>query len=254
MGITPGSAEQRFPGFDVLGQAHTWDRVTSGVVLSRLGPVQPVDFFSFEEEPTARALVDRLLGQDDDPKIPVLEMIDRRLVERQGDGYRYEDMPEDWEAWRRSVAGLDADARATYGQPFWDVTATVQMQIIEAVRKLEGDWHGMPAARVFSLWLRYTCSAFYSHPWAFNEIGYGGPAYPRGYKNLGLNRRENWEVADRDATDPVPWAERTKDARRRHTGALAGGFSGEDTDESPTHDVGRPTSRGSEAPEDDDRA
>ena len=75
MGTTPGSAEQRFPGFDVLAQAHTWDSVTTGVVLSRLTPVQPVGFFSPEEEPTARALVDRLLGQEDDPKIPVLEMI-----------------------------------------------------------------------------------------------------------------------------------------------------------------------------------
>jgi hypothetical protein len=127
------------------------------------------------------------------------------------------------------------------------------MQIIEEVRKLEGNWHGMPASRVFSLWLRYACSAFYSHPWAFNEIGYGGPAYPRGYKNLGLDRRENWEVAERDAQDPVPWAERTEDARRQHTETLGGGFSGGDTDE-PTHDVGSPTSRGSEAPKDDDGA
>ena len=111
----------------------------------------------------------------------------------------------------------------------------------------------MPASRVFSLWLRYACSAFYSHPWAFNEIGYGGPAYPRGYKNLGLDRRENWEVAERDAQDPVPWAERSEAARRQHTETLGGGSSGGDTDET-THDVGRSTSRGSEAPKDDDRA
>jgi hypothetical protein len=253
MGTTPGAAEQRFPGFDVLAQAHTWDTVTTRVVLSRLGPVQPVGFFSPEEEPTARALVDRLLGQDDDPKIPVLEMIDLRLLERQGDGYRYEDLPEDGQAWRRSVAGLDADARAAYGQPFWDVTASAQMQIIEEVRKVEGDWHGMPASRVFSLWLRYACSAFYSHPWAFNEIGYGGPAYPRGYKNLGLDRRENWEVAERDAKDPVSWETRAEGARRRHAEFLAGGLSGEDNDES-THHVGRPAPRGSEAARDDDGA
>ena len=28
-------------------------------------------------------------------------------------------------------------------------------------------------------------AAFYSHPWAWNEIGYGGPAYPEGYMRLG---------------------------------------------------------------------
>ena len=28
---------------------------------------------------------------------------------------------------------------------------------------------------VWSLWTRYACTAFYSHPWAWNEIGFGGP-------------------------------------------------------------------------------
>jgi hypothetical protein len=223
MGTTPGSAEQHFPGFDVLHQAYTWDAVTTGVVLRRLGPVQPIRFFSPEEEPTARALLDRLLAQDDDPKIPVLEMIDIRLLKRQGDGYRYDNMPEDWEAWRRSIAALDADAQATLGMPFSEISTDEQMRIIEAVHALDGDWHGMSAPRLFSLWLRYACSAFYSHPWAFNEIGFGGPAYPRGYKNLGIDRRENWEVAERHAKDPVPWTKKAEGSRHRHADALVDG-------------------------------
>jgi len=77
-------------------------------------------------------------------------------------------------------------------------------------------WHHLPAARVWSLWMRYACAAFYSHPWAWNEIGFGGPAYPRGYANLGLDAREHWEVREVDARDPVPWAERVEAARRRH--------------------------------------
>ena len=39
-------------------------------------------------------------------------------------------------------------------------------------------------------------TAFYSHPWAWNEIGFPGPAYPRGYLNLGINAREHWERPD----------------------------------------------------------
>jgi hypothetical protein len=73
--------------------------------------------------------------------------------------------------------------------------------------------------------MRYACTAFYSHPWAWNEIGFGGPAYPRGYKNLGLDRREPWEVSERDAADPVPWAERAEASLRRHTDDLSGGGS-----------------------------
>ena len=58
-------------------------------------------------------------------------------------------------------------------------------------------WHGWSAAHVWSLWTRYACTAFYSHPWAWNEIGFPGPAYPRGYLNPGVDARERWEVADR---------------------------------------------------------
>ena len=69
--------------------------------------------------------------------------------------------------------------------------------------------------------MRYACGAFYSHPWAWNEIGFGGPAYPRGYKHLALDGREPWEVAERDAEDPVPWAERAEAAKKRHADRLS---------------------------------
>ncbi len=146
-------------------------------------------------------MLQRLLAQDSEPTIPVLEAVDQRLAEGIGDGYRYDNMPEDADVWRKSVAGLDADARALHGRPFWDLGVDEQESILESVRQSEGEWRGLPGVRTFSLWVRYACVAFYSHPWAWNEIGFGGPAYPRGYKNLGLDRREEWEVAD---TGPTP--------------------------------------------------
>ncbi|MGZ4229300.1 MAG: gluconate 2-dehydrogenase subunit 3 family protein, partial [Solirubrobacteraceae bacterium] len=42
-----------------------------------------------------------------------------------------------------------------------------------------------------------------SHPWAWNEIGFGGPAYPRGYARLGAGQRENWEGSAAFERDPV---------------------------------------------------
>ncbi len=51
---------------------------------------------------------------------------------------------------------------------------------------------------VWSLWTRYACTAFYSHPLAWNEIGFSGPAYPRGYKNAGVEA-EPFEVTRRPA-------------------------------------------------------
>ena len=66
------------------------------------------------------------------------------------------------------------------------------------------EWHGMNAPRVWSLWTRYACTALYSHPYAWSEMGFPGPAYPRGYKNAGVGKLEPFEVRDaRPAEDPV---------------------------------------------------
>jgi hypothetical protein len=219
---TPGAGGSRFPGFDVTDQAGAWDPVTTPVVLGRLTPA-PAVFFTSEEVETVQALVDRLLAQNEEPRVPVVELIDTRLVRRAGDGYRYEDMPEDPEAWRASIAGLEVDAVIRHGRRFADLERGRQLRLVEDVRTTAGRWHELPAKRVFSLWMRYACTAFYSHPWAWNEIGFGGPAYPRGYKNLGLDRREHWEVAEGDTGAPVPWATRAEASRRRHTDALAPG-------------------------------
>jgi hypothetical protein len=212
-GTTPGG-EVRFPGYDVLAQAPTWDPVTTGVVLRRLGPPPPRRFFTVDEEATARRLLDRLLGQDHEPRIPLFELIDARLAEGETDGWRYADMPDDGAAWKRSLAALDDDAATATGRRFHQLSGEAQDELLEAVRTGD-DWHGLPAPRVWNLWMRYGCAAFYSHPWAWNEIGFGGPAYPRGYKALGLDHRENWERPEVDAVDPVPWAERIERARRR---------------------------------------
>ena len=200
-GTTP-DGHGRYPGYDVLGQAPTWDPVTRGVVLRRLGPPPPVRFFTPAEEAAARPLLDRLLAQDEEPRVPVLEQVDARLAEGQTDGWHHEDLPPDGEAWRASLAALDADAQARFGRRFCELTRRQQKDLLEAVRTADR-WHGLPAARVWSLWIRYAVAAFYAHPWAWNEIGFGGPAYPRGYARLGIGMRESWEGAEEFDVDPV---------------------------------------------------
>jgi hypothetical protein len=211
-GVTPGGRQPRFPGFDVLAQANRWDPVTAGVVLARLGPPPPIRFFTPAEEAIARPLLDLLLDQRDEPRVPVLQLIDSRLAEQSTDGWRYEDMPEDGQAWRDTLAALDEDAHVAHGTGFAGGTDDARRALVQAVQDLGSkSWHGLPANRVWSLWSRYACTAFYAHPWAWNEMGFSGPAYPRGYKNAGVGRREPWEVADREDLDPV--VDRGGDAR-----------------------------------------
>lgn len=202
----PGSAAGgRFPGFTVLDLESTWDPATASVVLARLGRQPDVRFFTPAEDVAGRALCDRLLAQDAEPRIPVLDFIDARLTEGQTDGWRYEDMPADGQAWRDSLSYLDEDAKAKFGQLFADCPASDQRALIQAVQDAgSASWHDLNAAHVWSLWTRYACTAFYAHPHAWSEIGFPGPAYPRGYKNAGVDAREPFEVRDAaPADDPA---------------------------------------------------
>lgn len=183
--VTPGNAAPRFPGFDVLGESGSWDAVTAGVVLARVGPQPPLRFFTPTHEAVARALFDLILDQHQEPRVPVFEMVDQRLAKLTTDGWRYEDLPPDPAAFTRSLEAIDEDARAERACGFARCPIEAQAALLGALLDL-GDqpWHGMRADRVWSLWSRFACTAFYSHPWAWNEIGFPGPAYPRGYKNL----------------------------------------------------------------------
>jgi hypothetical protein len=197
----------RFPGFDVLDQAAHWDDATAAVVLDRLRSPEPPRFFNLAEEAAADALFDRLLDQNpgDDHRIPVTAMVDSRLAEQRTDGWHYGDMPADGDAFKRSLALLDADAVDESGTAFANRGIESQRAQLDAIRRLgSAPWHEFVAARIWNLWMRYACNAFYSHPHIWNEIGFPGPAYPRGYAALGVGKRESFEVPDaRPALDPV---------------------------------------------------
>ena len=114
-----GPATGRFPGFDVLSQAGHWDQVTADLVTARTGPQRAPEFFTETEQPTAAALLNQLTGQCDEPlEVSLLEMVDARLAAGETDGWRYADMPEDGQAWRDSLAFLDADATAQFRAGF----------------------------------------------------------------------------------------------------------------------------------------
>jgi len=206
--LPPGNRAPRFPGFDVLDEADHWDDATRSVVLSRVHALPPIRFFTPAEEAAATCLLDRLMGQDDDldpHRIQLVRMVDGRLAERETDGWHYDSLPQDDQAWRDSLAGLDADAEERYGRPFAACGLEQQRELLGAIhRSSQERWHGMPPKQVWSLWTRYAATAFYAHPEAWNEIGFPGPAYPRGYKNRGVDKREPYEVPDaRPSDDPV---------------------------------------------------
>jgi hypothetical protein len=198
-GITP-QMHARFPDYNVLDEAAHWDDVTRGLVLDRVHTVPKIVFFAAEEAETLKAYCDNVTHQTREPRIPVLSYVDEKLAKGQLDGYQYEDMPDDRETWRMVAAGLDHSARLewrarSFAHAPWSTRDDIVAAFAEGVLR-SGPWDQLNVQRAFKVTTKHICQAFYSHPWAWNEIGFGGPAYPRGYAAFGsdhLGDREQWE-------------------------------------------------------------
>jgi hypothetical protein len=206
----------RYPDYDVLASASHWDDLTRSVVLNRVETVPPFRFFDDAERATLEAFCDVVLAQDAEPRIPVLAYIDEKLHEGKRDGWQYYDLPDDDELWRLVARGLDEEARARSFASYPDAPLEAQAGIVERFAHAElhgGRWETINVSRAWSVVLRYAAQAFYSHPWAWNEIGFGGPAYPRGYAAFGsphLGEEEHWEADETVHEDPVRDVQRRK--------------------------------------------
>jgi hypothetical protein len=201
----------RYPDYDVLEEQKHWDEVTRKLVVDRVDNVPPFRFFDEQERETVKAFCDTLMAQHKEPRIPVAAYIDEKLHKGELDGYQYFDMPDDRETWRVVVRGLDREARDMGAPSFGEAGLETRVDICHrfSQAKLHGrPWSELNVSRAWSVVLRHACDAFYAHPWAWNEIGFGGPAYPRGYSRFGsphidTAEREEWEGEQAMAVDPV---------------------------------------------------
>lgn len=196
-------ASTRYPGYDVLSKRDTpsWDPVTRRVVEERLATPRQPRFFDQAQWAAVAALCNCVVAQPGDrPAVPVAAMLDARLFDNQGDGWRDARMPPLRDAWRIGLSALDGESRAAHGVVLAQLKLEQQMALISAMQRGElhgAQWHGMPPGLFFSERVLHDLyGAYYSHPAAWSEIGFGGPANPRGYVRLYKSRRDPWEAIE----------------------------------------------------------
>lgn len=202
--LAPQPQPGYYPGYQTLSQQAFWDEATRKVVLNRIHNVPPIRFFTPEETHLMQAICDRLLPQDDrdeEHTIPLVNYIDERLSSGKIDGYRYEDMPPDHEAHRLGLQAIEAIAQHVNNCSFTQLDQRKQDSILQSLHDANPPaaqeiWQKMPVQRYWPLLLQDAIEAYYAHPYAWNEIGFGGPAYPRGYMRLEKGKPEPWEVEE----------------------------------------------------------
>jgi hypothetical protein len=207
-----------YPDYDVLSKRWTesWNETTRQVIDRRLGVPREPRFFSSTEWRTLNAVCDRIMPQPKDrPPVPLAAYVDQKITDRLLDGYRYAQLPPQGEAWQRGLAALEQSANDAYGCSFHDLPPEWQDMLLRRMQQgeLVGDaWGGMPCKLFFDhRVIPDITHAYYAHPTSWNEIGFGGPASPRGYVRMGLDRRDPWEAAEARPEQDIQRTERKKD-------------------------------------------
>jgi len=191
-----------YPGYSTLAQKAFWDAKTRSVILHRVNDTPTIRFFNVHQEAVMKAVCDRIIPQHDrDPayRIPIVNYIDERLYENQIDGYRYENMPSDRDAYQLAVEAFEAIAQSHHEHSFVDLDAHAQDEVLKSIHDGNAPaaweiWERMSIQNFWKLLVGDCAAAYYSHPWAWDEIGFGGPAYPRGYMRVEGGEPEPWEV------------------------------------------------------------
>jgi hypothetical protein len=200
----PVTEPPRYPGYDVLAKRDTpsWDAVTRRVIDERLATPDTPRFLTKEEWEVADALCRRIVPQPGEADaVSLVALLDAKLLGDHGGGFREADMPYMREAWRMALAALDREARAqNNGRGFAELSDEDQDALLSAMQqgKISGErWAGVDAKRFFERRILVDVPPlYYGHPKAWNEIGFGGPASPRGYVRLDGNRPDPWEAIE----------------------------------------------------------
>lgn len=170
---------------------------TRQVLTERLNaPARQPTYFSADDFALLQAVCARLIPQDGRPateRIDIAGIIDQRLTNGDSNGWRYDDMPPDGQAYQQGLRGIDESAQALMGQPFRQLTSDQQDAVLAAVQATDAPgegWKTLPADHFFEELLAEAVEVYYSHPLAQEEIQYVGMADATGWQRIGLNERE----------------------------------------------------------------
>ncbi|MEI3607188.1 gluconate 2-dehydrogenase subunit 3 family protein [Pseudogracilibacillus sp. SE30717A] len=194
-----------YPTFNVMDEKEYWDSHTQEIVGNRLDKKLTPDlkFFTIDEVDTLYSLCSILL---DDQRRPILTFIvhhfDNILQANIGESQRKANVPKQPLLIREGMELLNQVCHKKYNFTFKALNKEVKKKVVkglmEGVFPLQDGKKSIPSLDFIHKIFYEATAAYYSHPTVWSEIGYAGPAYPRGYVRTELGLTDPWE-ARRDA-------------------------------------------------------
>lgn len=191
--------QSNYPAFDVMNEQDEWDDHTQTIVTSRLQSNNSFRYLTPLEAETLRR-ISSLLVDDQTAEVLdfVLDHMDQTLHQSPGESQRKAGVPEASELIRSGLKAIEQGTRTLYESSFKDLDAPRQkqylQQISESIAEPPDVWNSIPQEALFKKLLNLTVESYCSHPKVWSEIGYAGPAYPRGYVRAQLGQLDPWEA------------------------------------------------------------
>lgn len=187
----------RYPSYDVMEQKFEWDGHTRRIVETRLHTSGKHAFLTLVEAETLRALC-ALLIDDDRPDVLqyILDHIDHTL-HTGTESERKDGSPPIAQLMRKGLETLDEACQHLHTDRFFHIETEKRKQWIRDLQHEEASpaplWQDVPQKVFFKKLLSLTVEAYASHPTIWSDIGYAGPAYPRGYIRMHPGQLDSWE-------------------------------------------------------------
>ena len=157
-------------------------------------PVTAPRFFDHIEFSILQAVCRRLVSLSGEAiKVDIAGAIDTALADGNSDGWRYDAMPPDAQAYRLGLQGLNQTATEFFNASFTQLDSSQQDSVLRAIQ--QGDapgvvWQTISGALFFEELLARAVEIFYAHPLVQESIGYAGMADAPGWQLIGLNQLE----------------------------------------------------------------
>ncbi|MDW7672949.1 MAG: gluconate 2-dehydrogenase subunit 3 family protein [Bacillota bacterium] len=206
--------ETHYPSYDIMALQDEWDSNTKEIVKKRLGPFSKPKFLK-EKEVTLLAKISEHLTFDNRDEIIqwIIHHADQKLQTVIGEGEKKPEAPAEKVLVRKGLEAIDKLAETKYGKEFLKIDTKEQFGILAALQLGKADqlpeWSIIPQKELFNKLAEIAISAYYSHPTVWSEIGYGGPAYPRGYYRIEFGLADPWE-AKKEGSLPSGFGEEEK--------------------------------------------
>lgn len=190
-----------YPSFDVLHEQEHWDPHTREIVNQRLRTESfyPHHFLNTLEAEYLSRLCSILLDEERYEVIAyVVHHFDSVLKADIGESQRKVGVPKQSELIRTGLDRLDKVCIERYRTTFAGLEKGDQEQLVSdwmngKVSSLSGS-EAFPVTEFMNIIHNESVAAYYSHPSIWSEIGYAGPAYPRGYIRSEFGLTDPWEA------------------------------------------------------------